>query len=283
MFKIGDFSKLSLVSVKALRYYDELGLLRPARVDEFTGYRYYSASQLGRLHRILALKDMGLSLVQIAQLLEQELTPDQIRGMLRLKQVELRQQIEEEQMRLIRVEAWLQQFEQEVTMPTHDVILKKVPAISVAEARGVAPSMATIGQTLDRLFDQVIDYIQQQGATLVGPGITVYYDQEMREQDINVGACMSYEGTVVDGEQVKVSQLPAVETMASAIHHGSFSTLNIAYSAILRWIEANGYRISGPSRELNLEYERGGDQSKFVTEIQFPVEKGSHHLLVEST
>ena len=140
MFKIGDFSKLSLVSVKALRYYDELGLLRPARVDEFTGYRYYSASQLGRLHRILALKDMGLSLVQIAQLLEQELTPDQIRGMLRLKQVELRQQIEEEQMRLVRVEAWLQQFEQEVTMPNYDVILKKVSAIQVAEARGVAPT-----------------------------------------------------------------------------------------------------------------------------------------------
>jgi len=95
VFKIGDFSRLSLVSVKALRYYDELGLLKPARVDEFTGYRYYSASQLTRLNRILAMKDMGLSLEQIALLLDKELTPDQIRGMLRLKQVELRQQLEE--------------------------------------------------------------------------------------------------------------------------------------------------------------------------------------------
>ncbi len=80
MFKIGDFSRLSLVSVKALRYYDELGLLKPARVDEFTGYRYYSAGQLTRLNRILAMKDMGLSLEQIALLLDKEPTPDQIRG-----------------------------------------------------------------------------------------------------------------------------------------------------------------------------------------------------------
>ena len=273
MFKIGDFSRLSLVSVKALRYYDELGLLKPARVDEFTGYRYYSASQLTRLNRMLAMKDMGLSLEQIALLLDKELTPDQIRGMLRLKQVELRQQLVEGQARLARIEAWLQAFEQEVTMPAYDVVLKKVAPLQVAQLRGVAPSMEQIGPTLDRLFDQVMGYISQHGATPVGPGITLYYDTEYCERDISVGACMSFEGSLNDGEQVKVGELPAVETMASVIHHGSFSTMGQAYNAISKWIETNGYHISGPTRELNIEYERGGDQSKFVTEIQFPVEK----------
>ena len=273
MFKIGDFSRLSLVSVKALRYYDELGLLKPARVDEFTGYRYYSARQLTRLNRILAMKDMGLSLEQIALLLDKELTPDQIRGMLRLKQVELRQQLVEGQARLARIEAWLQAFEQEVTMPAYDVVLKKVAPLQVAQLRGVAPSMEQIGPTLDRLFDQVMGYISQHGATPVGPGITLYYDTEYCERDISVGACMSFEGSLNDGEQVKVGELPAVETMASVIHHGSFSTMGQAYNAISKWIETNGYHISGPTRELNIEYERGGDQSKFVTEIQFPVEK----------
>ena len=273
MFKIGDFSRLSLVSVKALRYYDELGLLKPARVDEFTGYRYYSASQLTRLNRILAMKDMDLSLEQIALLLDKELTPDQIRGMLRLKQVELRQQLVEGQARLARIEAWLQAFEQEVTMPAYDVVLKKVAPLQVAQLRGVAPSMEQIGPTLDRLFDQVMGYISQHGATPVGPGITLYYDTEYCERDISVGACMSFEGSLNDGEQVKVGELPAVETMASVIHHGSFSTMGQAYNAISKWIETNGYHISGPTRELNIEYERGGDQSKFVTEIQFPVEK----------
>src|SRR5260370_33224735 len=99
-----------MVSVKALSYYDELGLLKPSRVDEFTGYRYYSASQLTHLNRILAMKDMGLSLEQITLLLDKELTPDQIRGMLRLKQVELLTQLEEGQARLGRIEGGPQTF-----------------------------------------------------------------------------------------------------------------------------------------------------------------------------
>lgn len=273
MFKIGDFSRLSMVSVKALRYYDKLGMLKPARVDEFTGYRYYSTSQLMRLNRILAMKDMGLSLEQIALLLDQEPTPEQIRGMLRLKQSELQQQLVESQARLIRIEAWLQTFEQETTMPAYDVVLKKVAPLQVAQLRGTTPSMEQIGPTLNHLFDQVRGYITQQGATCTGTGITLYYDTEMRDHDISVGACMAFDGSLSDGEQVKVETLPGVETMASVIHRGTFVTLNLAYNAILKWIEANGYTISGPNRELNLEFERGGDQSKFVTEVQFPVVK----------
>ncbi len=270
MLKIGDFSRLSRVSIKTLRYYDELALLRPTRVDEFTGYRYYTTSQLIRLNRILAMKDMGLSLEQIALLLDKEPSPDQIRGMLRLKQVELRQQLAEGRVRLERIEAWLQAFEQEATMPAYDVIIKNVAPLRVAEIRGIAPSMEQIGPTLNQLFDQVMDYITQQGATLVGPAVALYYSVE---QNVHVGACMPFEGALSDSEQVKVVSLPAVETMASTIHHGSFSTLNQAYGAIFTWIEANGYRINGPTRELNLEYERDGDPSKYVTEVQFPVEK----------
>ena len=275
MLKISDFSKLSLVSVKALRYYDERGLLKPARVDPSTGYRFYSASQLTRLNRILAMKDMGLDLSQIALLLDQEPTPDQIRGMLRLKQVELHQQLEEGQARLARIEAWLQAFEQEATMPAYDVVIKSVVALRVAQARVVAPKMEQpeLGITLGRLFAEVMGSITQQGATIVGPGITLYYDLEYREREISVGACLAFEGSLFESEQVKVVELPAVETMASVIHHGSFSTMHQAYNAILPWIEANGYHIRGPNRELNLEFESGGDESTFVTEIQFPMEK----------
>lgn len=275
MLKIGDFSKLSLVSVKALRYYDERGLLKPARVDPSTGYRFYSASQLTRLNRILAMKDMGLDLSQIALLLNQEPTPDQIRGMLRLKQVELHQQLTEGQAQLTRIEAWLQTFEQEALMPTYDIVLKKVAPLRVVQARGIAPKMEQpeLGITLGRLFAEVMQAITQQGAIVVGPGITLYYDPEYREQDIDVGACLAFIGELRESEQVKVIEIPGVETMACVIHHGSFSTMHRAYNAILGWIEANGYRVNGPNRELNLEFEPGGDESTFVTEIQFPVEK----------
>src|SRR5260370_19461205 len=205
--------------------------------------------------------------------MDQELTADQIRGMLRLKHVELHQQLEEGQARLERIEAWLQAFEQEAMMPSYDVILKNVAALRVVQIRGVAPSMQHIGQTLDHLFDQLLEYISRHGATPVGPGMAIYYDREFCERDVSVGACLPFEGSLSDGEEVKVIELPAVETMASVIHHGSFSTIKQAYDTLLTWIESNGYHISGPNRELSLEYERGGDQAQFVTEIQIPVEK----------
>jgi effector-binding domain-containing protein len=86
-------------------------------------------------------------------------------------------------------------------------------------------------------------------------------------------SALSFEGDLHDSEEMKVVELPVVETMASVTHQGSFSTLSQAYNAILKWIEANSYHISGPNRELNLEYEPGGDKSKFVTEVQFPVQR----------
>ncbi len=156
-------------------------------------------------------------------------------------------------------------------MPAYEVTLKTVAPVRVAKAGGVAPNMESLGPTLDHLFDSVLEYIGQHGGTPVGPAITLYLS--MGEQDIHVEACMPFNGMLNDGEQVKVVELPAVETMASTIHRGSFSTLNEAYNAVTHWVETNGYRISGPNRELNLVYERGGDQSRFVTEIQFPVEK----------
>src|SRR5512136_2701540 len=119
MLKIGDLSKLSRVSVKTLRYYDETGLLKPTQVDRFTGYRYYSFDQLPRLNRILALKDLGFALEQIAQLLSEDLPAAQLRGMLRLRQAELSQHVQDELDQLTRVEARLRQIEQEDTMSTY--------------------------------------------------------------------------------------------------------------------------------------------------------------------
>ncbi len=90
MLKIGDFAKLTRLSVQTLRYYDDLGLLKPVEVDRYTGYRYYTYDQLPRLNRILALKDLGLSLEQVGRLLAEDLPAAELRGMLRLKRAELR-------------------------------------------------------------------------------------------------------------------------------------------------------------------------------------------------
>src|SRR5215510_14368227 len=129
MFRIGDFSRLTGVSVKTLHHYDDMGLFRPLRVDPFTGYRYYSFEQLPRLNRILALKDLGFSLEQIARILDDDLSAEQLTGMLRLRQAELQQQAQEAQERLERVKARLNQIKQEGKMSEHEIILKRVEPI----------------------------------------------------------------------------------------------------------------------------------------------------------
>src|SRR5512139_2359236 len=140
MIRIGDFSKLSRVSVKTLRYYDDMDLLKPVYVDAMTGYRYYEFHQLPRLYRILALKDLGFSLEEIGRLLEGDLPTEQMRGMLKLRQAEIRQRVDEEAERLERVDIWLRQIEQENFMSKYDVVIKKIEPVRVASVRGVVPT-----------------------------------------------------------------------------------------------------------------------------------------------
>ncbi|MFC1909507.1 helix-turn-helix domain-containing protein [Chloroflexota bacterium] len=152
MFKIGDFSKLSFVTVKTLRYYDEIGLLRPVKVDQFTGYRYYSADQLPRLNYIIALKNLGLSLEEVTMLISNDLTPAQIRDIFILKKAELQQRVSEEQSRLEKVQKLLKQIEKEGTMPEYQVVIKKIEPQIIASIRAVLPTYSDIGQLYGEIF-----------------------------------------------------------------------------------------------------------------------------------
>src|SRR5688500_4889477 len=137
MFSIGEFARFAGVSVRTVRYYDEVGLLPPVAVDPTTGYRSYGADQLARIHRIVALKELGLSLRQLQPLLD-DLDQAELRGMLQLKRAELEDRVAEEQERLARVERHLRAIEQENEMPP-DVILKSVPELRVAAVKCKRP------------------------------------------------------------------------------------------------------------------------------------------------
>lgn len=100
MFRIGEFSKIAQVSGRLLRYYEEIGLLIPEYTDPQTGYRFYSAKQLPRLNRILVLKELGLSLEQIARLVGRDTSAEEIRGMLKLRKAQIEQTVQEELARL---------------------------------------------------------------------------------------------------------------------------------------------------------------------------------------
>lgn len=271
MYKIGEFSRLSRITVKTLRHYDEEGLLKPAYVDRFTGYRYYSAGQLPDLYQVLSLKDLGLSLVQIRTLLSQGVPSTELRGMLRLKQVEVQQTVNDEQGRLNRISARIQQLDQEETMPAYEVVIKEVPAMRVAGLRDTVADYGSQGP----LWNELMGYVFQNGGKPSGPCLTVYFDEEYKERDVDLEVVQPVEGSLSSGGRVRVYDLLAVPTMASTIHTGPYSGFSDAYGALMQWIAANGYRIVGPNREI---YFRGpGDEGvapeDFITEVQFPVIK----------
>ncbi|MFM7428139.1 MAG: MerR family transcriptional regulator [Elainella sp.] len=271
MLRISDFAQLSRVSPKALRLYDRLGLLKPMRVDQDNGYRFYSATQLPRLNRILVLKSLGFSLEQIGQLLDEQLTPETLRSLLRLKQTEIEQRLADDRARLQQIETRLQELEQEGKM-TYDVVLKPVATQLVAATTGMIPNYDDCGPVFDRMFDRVYAYCQQQGVKHYGAGISIYHDGKLRDRDLPVEALLPIDGPIPSQEPIWVYSLPGWDSMATVVHHGPFSGLGQAYNALLTWIEQNNYRIVGSTRELYLQYERQGDPAQFVTEVQVPVE-----------
>lgn len=277
MIKIGEFSKLVQVPVATLRYYDQVGLLKPVEVDRFTGYRYYAVSQLPRLHRILALKGLGFSLEQIGTVLAEGLTPEQMRGMLRLRHAQISQQLAEMQGQLLDVEARLQQIEREDRVSTYDVILKRVEPLLVASVRAILPNHGVVGSLFGEVYEAIAPYVEEAlhprpedgGQTLV-----LWYDTEFKERDVDGAAAFMLRCRIPERGRVKVHELPAA-TVAATIHHGPYNTIGEAHEAVFTWIEANGYRIAGPDRELNLYHTMPirRDNPSYITEIQYPVEK----------
>ncbi|MER2599777.1 MAG: MerR family transcriptional regulator [Caldilineales bacterium] len=273
MFKIGDFSKLGQVTIKTLRHYDEIGLLRPAQVDPFTSYRYYTTAQLMQLNRILALRDLGLSLEQVRTVLHDKLSAEELRGMLRLKQAELEQQVTDQQERLRRVAARLHQLELEGTMPTLEVVMKEVPALRVAALRGVVENYGAQGELWGRLGE----VIQRRGLRMTGPCLTIDRNEGYRERDVDLEVCQPVDGEVGEDGAVRIYDLPAVPQMACLLHQGSYDGLSAAYQQFMLWLQSSGYRITDHNREVYLRNmgDDGVTEDQLLTEIQFPVTRNS--------
>lgn len=262
--------------MKTLHHYDEIGLFEPMRVDPSTGYRYYSFDQLPRLNRILALKDLGFSLEQIARVLDDDLTADQLTGMLRLRRAELAQQVNTAQERLVRVDARLKQILQEGSMSTIDVVLKRVEAVPVAAAREIVPSPELMRDRCNALIDDTCALMDKAGLRTDGTCLAIYHDASEAGIDVEMAFFLEEApATQAQHGRAYVRELPAVSTMATAVYQGSyddFAAVGQLHADLGRWIETNGYRIVGPSREIYRQTPQspGGNG---VMEIQFPVEK----------
>ena len=285
MLKISDFSRLAQVPVATLRYYDQMGLLKPAHVDPFTDYRYYHAEQLPRLNRILALKDLGFSLEQIAPLLKRAITPDEMRGMLLLRQSDAEREVQEAQARLARVSARLQEIENEGAASPYDVVVKQVAPQWVLSTRQIVGHIAEMDTLCWRLHRDLRDWAKQQRLKpLPEPApqlVNLYHTTEFRETDVDVEAVLFVSQTDKHMDALAAAQadapfvlreLAGVAMMASGIHQGSMRDVMQLVKTMLIWIDQNSYEVVGPLRELHLT---GGDAhadaEQHLVEIQLPI------------
>ncbi len=271
MLNIGEFARLGQVSPRMLRHYDELGLLPPERVDPESGYRFYSVHQLGRLHRIVALRDIGFSLEQIGQILTQDISVDELRGMLRLRQAQIEQAVGEERDRLRRVEAHLRALEWRDIVELQDVVIKETEPIRVAQASSGGLTHADIGAAFGRLIGEVIAHLEAAGAK---PGISVgVYEDDGGA--VPEGELVLHAGFVIgdqavpSSETVRVVNLAPIE-VAAAVYRGGDEGIMAAWEALVRWIDDSGYRLVGDCRELYYEW-HDDDPSANVMELQQPI------------
>jgi DNA-binding transcriptional MerR regulator len=271
MIKIGNFARLSQVSVVTLRYYDEMDLLKPVQVDNFTGYRFYSADQLPRLNRILALKDLGFSLEQIKLMLADGLSVEQLRSMLTMQRTEVERRLTNEQKRLYRIESRLRQIEMENKMPNYDVVIKTVPAMLVASRRVTIPTNDQVPQYLGPAYTEAYDYVRKQGAKDTGPCFALWHSPADVYENEDAEAVVPIDRLLKGSDKVKVYELPAAQ-VASVVHQGNFEDFTQGHAALLEWIDANGYKIVGPYREIYIRHDHR-ELADSTTEIQFPVEK----------
>ncbi|WP_458690890.1 MerR family transcriptional regulator [Nocardia tengchongensis] len=267
MFIIGDFARHGRVSVRMLRHYDATGLLHPARVDPASGYRYYNADQLTRLNRIIALKDLGFTLQQVREILDEKVTIAELRAMLRVRQAELEAVTRATASRLVRVEARLHSIESEGQMPDNEVVVKSLPSVRIAEMTGVATDIDSVGLVIEPLYDELFRRLETVGIRPSGPGIAHYDDSP--DGGIVVHAGIEVCAPLRDDDGLRIVDLPAIEQAATIVHRGSMAASLPTFQALGRWIDANGYRSVGYPREINLECPANLDD--WVTEFQEPI------------
>lgn len=279
MLKIGDFSRIAHVTVKTLRHYAREGLLQPVSIDRFSGYRYYTLDQLGRLNRILALKDLGFSLDQIRRILDQPLSADELRGMLRLKQSDLAERIAAEQSRLARVQQRLEQIETEGCIDQAEIVLRRLPAQTAATARAHAATAAQLPAAEEGLRQTIRCWLKEQRLAPTGPWFTLLDSGEYRDRnlEVEIGICVNLPEGFSAAETfspVRLVHLPEIASAACFVPPAGMDRSS-AYELLLRWIESNGCRIPGGAwvgREMRL-VDPGGDAEVIpVTELQVPVE-----------
>jgi len=273
MYGIGTVARLSQVSVRTLRHYDDLGLLKPAHVDPRTGYRYYAPDQVVRLHRILVLRDLGVPLSEIAQLIDENVTVEQLRGILRLRQAEARARLTEQTEQLKRVEIRLAQLEEE-PMTAYEVIVKRLDPLRVIALTEDLTGVDEIGDACGRMYPLLHAALARHGVAFDGLSLALYEDTGVEAKPLRLTTALPVPTEVtIQGDELSTVQLPAVERAATTVVHGAPEQFHDAFQALHEWVVRTGERATSFDRELYIDCD--GPRDTWVTELQTVLEPRS--------
>ncbi|MGX7204041.1 MerR family transcriptional regulator [Enterococcus pingfangensis] len=263
LYRIGMFSKMNQVTIKALRYYDEVGLLRPRFVDPDNGYRYYSSSQLEPLHRLLALRRIGYSIEEIKRVQDGE-SEQQI---LQRKKQQLLKEIFERMSMLSQIEGYIQQGEE-----NYHMVIKKLPEAIVASTRKIVPNLDTIFSTIPDMGAQMM----RAGCVCAVPEycFSIYHDNEYKEENIDIEVCEAVTEMKEDVGDLKFKYIEEVPEAICTMHKGTYREFPKAYAAAIKFAEDNRYEIIDSARENYIDGIWNKDSEEdWLTEIQIPVKK----------
>ena len=268
MYRIGMFSKLGKVTIKTLHHYNEVGLLVPAHVDEENGYRCYTTDQLFRLNEIIALRQMGFSILEISAIVDGH----NITGILTQRKAELESEVQNVTDRLFRLGHYINEQKEGHSMK-YQAVIKEIPSYTVYSARYTIPNYAVLNEIMLALGEKVGK--ANPGLKCVEPGycFNVYLDGEYRDTDINVEICEAVTSRGKDGDGIVFKDIPAV-TAVSVLHRGAYEKIGAAYAYAVQWAEQNGYQIVDNVRESYIDGIWNKDNvDDWLTEIQVPVVK----------
>lgn len=271
MFSIGEFSKISGLSVKTPRFYHEKGLLAPAAVDPQTGYRYYDRHSLERAQVIVALRDLDFPLDTIAEMLAACRDDQDALAHLERHRASLAEKLRHVQGLVDKIDGIIRQQRQnretlEMNQGNFEIVERGVEPQLVAGIR-LTGKYSDIGVGFKQLGRKVGRYIR-------GNAFCLYYDCEYREEDANFEPCFPLR-KAVEVEGIDVRTLPAAHCV-TLLHQGPYDTLGSSYARVMDYACQHGYEVELPIREV---YLKGpgmlfrGNSKRYLTEIQIPIKR----------
>ncbi len=267
MLSIGEFARLVGVSQRMLRHYDGLGLLVPERVDEYSGYRFYSAAQLDRANRLVALKELGFRLEEVGEMLDEDASSPRIAGMLRARRTELRAQIDADVRRMRHVEARLRTIERKDPMPTTtEFTVTDLPRLALAQLSARVGDMSEIEQEIGPMFDRVVGTLLQAGVALSSPGVAHY---TVDGDGLIAAAAEQVEPSEVP-EGLDAAVLDAVpRALTLRLEADDLAGIQAAWQSLVSEVERRGLRPVGTCREVY--HETPQDGGRWIVDLQQPI------------